>query len=71
MEGAGRVVIYGDYDVDGACPTALAMELALNVFNVMTNKMPLKSKLTINKHSKALSSKTVNIHADNWSLSLQ
>lgn len=40
MEGAGRVVIYGDYDVDGTCATALAMELALAVFGEVRYFIP-------------------------------
>lgn len=40
MKGAGRVVIYGDYDVDGACATALAMELALSDFEEVRYFIP-------------------------------
>ncbi|MGB4209083.1 MAG: hypothetical protein WBJ42_02995, partial [Thermovirgaceae bacterium] len=32
LRGAERVVVYGDYDADGVCATALAMELALASF---------------------------------------
>ncbi|GAB6280035.1 MAG: DHH family phosphoesterase [Thermovirga sp.] len=40
MKGAGRVVIYGDYDVDGVCATTLAMELALAVFGEVRYFIP-------------------------------
>lgn len=40
MKGSGRVVIYGDYDVDGACATTLAMELALAVFGEVRYFIP-------------------------------
>jgi len=40
MEGAERVVVYGDYDVDGACATTLAMELALASFREVRYFIP-------------------------------
>ncbi|MDO9508155.1 MAG: DHH family phosphoesterase [Thermovirgaceae bacterium] len=40
MEGAERVVVYGDYDVDGACATTLALELALASFREVRYFIP-------------------------------
>ncbi len=40
LKGAERVVIYGDYDADGACATALAMEMALATFREVRYFIP-------------------------------
>lgn len=40
MKGAGRVVVYGDYDADGVCAACLAMELAGSWFKEVRYFIP-------------------------------
>ncbi len=54
LEGAERVVVYGDYDADGACATALAMELALAAFREVRYFIPHRHREGYGVHEKVV-----------------
>ena len=54
MKGARRVVIYGDYDVDGASATALALEMALESFHEVRYFIPHRHKEGYGVHEKVV-----------------
>ncbi|HDQ93635.1 MAG TPA: recombinase RecJ, partial [Synergistetes bacterium] len=54
MKGARRVVIYGDYDVDGASATALAMEMALESFREVRYFIPHRHREGYGVHEKVV-----------------
>ncbi|KUK88400.1 MAG: Phosphoesterase RecJ domain protein [Synergistales bacterium 58_81] len=54
LEGAERVVVYGDYDADGACATTLAMELALAAFREVRYFIPHRHREGYGVHEKVV-----------------
>ena len=54
LRGAERVVVYGDYDADGACATALAMELALASFRQARYFIPQRHSEGYGVHEKVV-----------------
>ena len=56
LEGAERVVIYGDYDADGACATSLAMEMALAAFREVRYFIPHRHREGYGVHESVVKS---------------
>jgi len=54
LRGIERVVVYGDYDADGACATALAMELALASFRQVRYFIPQRHREGYGVHEKVV-----------------
>ncbi|HON34568.1 MAG TPA: DHH family phosphoesterase [Synergistales bacterium] len=54
LRGVERVVVYGDYDADGVCATALAMELALASFRQVRYFIPQRHSEGYGVHAKVV-----------------